>query len=51
MNGTKYFCIALNVALAQVLAFAVFVVCYTGNTDGLVAVGEMAALIIDAFVP
>jgi hypothetical protein len=48
---TKHLCIALNVALAQVLVFAAFVVWFTGNTDGLVAVGQMAALIIDAFVP
>lgn len=33
------------------LMFSAFVVIYTGTTAGLIAVGQMIGLIIEAFLP
>ena len=48
---TKYLAITIITVVALVLMFSVFVVTYTGSTDGLVAVGQMVALIVEAFMP
>lgn len=47
----KYLAITIITVVALVLMFSVFVVIYTGSTDGLIAVGQMVALIIEAFEP
>jgi hypothetical protein len=51
VKTSKWYCITIIIVVALVLGFSVFVVSVTGSTDGLVAVGQMVALIIDAFVP
>ena len=48
---TKYLAITIITVVALVLMFSVFVVIYTGSTGGLVAVGQMVALIVGAFMP
>lgn len=48
---TKYLAIAIITVVALVLIFSVFVVIYSGSTDGLIAVGQMIALIVEAFMP
>jgi hypothetical protein len=48
---TKYLAITIITVIALVLMFSVFVVIYTGSTDGLVTVGKMVALIVEAFLP
>ena len=48
---TKYLTIAIIAVVALVLMFSVFVVVYTDSTDGLAAVGQMIALIVEAFLP
>ena len=48
---TKYLAITIIAVVAMVLMFSVFVVIYTGSTDGLVAVGQMIADIVESFMP
>ena len=47
----KYLAITVITVVALVLMFSVFVVIYTGSTDGLIAVGQMVALVVEAFMP
>ncbi|WP_153269177.1 hypothetical protein [Mycobacterium marinum] len=48
---SKYLAITVITVVTLVLMFSVFVVVYTGSTDGLIEVGQMVALIIEAFLP
>ncbi|WP_156614109.1 hypothetical protein [Mycobacterium sp. 852002-51961_SCH5331710] len=48
---SKYLAITIITVVALVLMFSVFVVIDTGSTDGLIAVGQMIALIVKAFMP
>lgn len=47
----KYLAITIIAVVALVLMFCVFLVMYTGSTDGLLPVGQMIALIVKAFMP
>lgn len=48
---SKYLALTIITVVSMVLIFSVFVVIYTGSTDGLIAVGQMIALIVRAFLP
>jgi low affinity Fe/Cu permease len=48
---SKYLAMTVITVVALVLMFSVFVVINTGATDGLIAVGQMVALIVEAFMP
>jgi hypothetical protein len=51
MVTSKWFYITIIIIglVTEVLGFAGFVVWFTGTTDGLVAIGQMVALIVGAF--
>ncbi|MCV7173074.1 hypothetical protein H7I41_24415 [Mycobacterium manitobense] len=49
MDTFKWFCFTILGTVAEVLLFAVFVVWFTGGTDGLVAIGQMVEPVIRAF--
>ena len=49
MDALKWFAITVAVVVGEVLIFAAYVLHTTGSTDGLTAIGQMAAQIIAAF--
>jgi hypothetical protein len=50
MDALKWFAITVAVVVGEVLLLAAYVVHTTGSTDGLMAIGQMVAQVIGAFM-